>query len=357
MFASNHRNGAIDGYVLSSALPRFRAIAGKNLTGSIISKLYFGGHIEIYRHAETSEDRAFNQKQLKLAAELMEKRECVLIFPEGTSKLGPSLLPVQKGAAFICKSLVDSIDESTPVYIVPVGLHYEAGWQFRSAAEMHIGSPIAIDKENSRKLTELTEKIKDGMLSVSENFESAEEQSRGEKIAALIQTYAGFPSHLKLCRLAENIPDAFKEKFDKIMDSENFGLYNGAPIIKSNGIWKERIHFWLLTPIVLAAFILNIVPLLISYIVSKKLSDDNNVVTLWKMLVGTPIFLIQWLAVIISAFYRPWFIPVYAVISFAGLYSYDLWRSSRAISKNLGSPRKAELINFSEEFLSWMKQS
>ncbi|WP_171253104.1 1-acyl-sn-glycerol-3-phosphate acyltransferase, partial [Acinetobacter baumannii] len=72
----------------------------------------------------------------------MREKIPVLIFPEGTSELGPSLLPIKKGAAFMCHTLLAEAGEEETLSLVPLGLHYEEGWRFRSAAEIHIGPPV-----------------------------------------------------------------------------------------------------------------------------------------------------------------------------------------------------------------------
>lgn len=353
MFASNHRNGAVDGYPLSAVLPKFRAIAGKNLTGNIFSKIFFGGHIEIYRYARTIEEKSHNKKQLKIASDTLAKREHILIFPEGTSKLGPALLEIQKGAAFICKSLIDSLEENVPVYIVPIGLHYDAGWQFRSSVEVHVGNPIKIDKENSKSLSGLTNIIKESLESVTVNFKSSEEQLQGESLATLMSTYTNIPSHMEFCRMAQNIPDKLKEKFEQIKRMGKVSLFNGAPIAKPHGTWKYTLYFWLMTPFIAAAFLFNAVPLIFSYFTAKKLADDNNVITLWRMCIGTPIFVLQWILLFAAGWFWPQILTFYLSVTLIGLYGYDKWRKSRVIIKNAENP---ELINFCKELLLWTKQ-
>ena len=352
LYVSNHRNGAIDGYVLMKALPRYIAIVGKNLTKSLFLKLFFGGHIEIYRSTETAEEKAFNQKQLSRAVELIKKKQKILIFPEGTSKLGPSLLPIKKGAAFICKILLDSLETETKVYIVPIGLHYEAGWQFRSNAEVHFGTPILLQKENSKNLTQLTNTIKDGLLEVTANFTAPEEQKIGEAISTLVNNYDKSFSLFSLRKTSalKMLPQTWLDKFTQLCSEKEASLYLNAPIIGTKNIWTNKLYYYILTPFIFIAFILNLLPLSIPYFVAKKMSDDNNVITLWRILVGSPLFVIQWVAsaVLGIAFLQ---FPIalvlfsaYILLSLTGLLGLDSCRRSRIMIKNQKYPKHLKQI-------------
>lgn len=363
IFVCNHRNGAIDGYTVTKALSYFKAVVGKNLTGSLFLKFFFGGHIEIYRSAETIEERAFNQRQLKKAAEVVKKGTPLLIFPEGTSKLGPSLLPIKKGAAFICKSIIDSMEESIPVYIVPIGLHYQAGWMFRSRVEIHFGQPVLLDGRNTKSLTELTNTIKASMTTVTANFDGPEEQKLGESLASFVTYYNKLFSHLSICRMVslKQIPDYLVEKYNQLVSQSGFVLFNGAPIIKPVTTWKHKLCFYALTPLIMLSGIINFVPLFVSYLAAGKMADDSNVVTLWKILLGTPLFIIQWIGYIAAGLilmparmFLGW-IVLYLAVSLLGLWSLDYWRRLGVVIRNNKSSNKQKLTEYAVEFLNFIQ--
>jgi len=400
IFVSNHRNGAIDGYVLMKALSEFKAIVGNNLTKSLFLKLFFGGHIEIFRTAETDKERAFNQKQLKKAAELVKANKRLLVFPEGTSKLGPSLLPIKKGAAFICKTLLDTLDDKSnaaktpisckqeeaalhplitdswlqmekntppeaknPVYVIPIGLHYEAGCKFRSRVEIHIGKPMLIREEDSGSLTKLTNMIKGGLQEVTANFEDSSKQQAGEAIATLIRNFDKSFSHLEICRIAasKTIPEKLIKEYEELNAQGSFALYQGAPLVRTKNIWLSRLSYCLFPVSILLGFVLNIIPLTVSFFISKKMADDTNVITLWRILVGTPLLVLQLfcylvISLVLFKMQALGLLAGYTVISWIGLYVFDKWRSLRVVLKNIRKPQRKNIISFSEKFIKWAKE-
>lgn len=261
-YLSNHRNGAVDGFVLSAALKgKFKTILGKNLTKSWFMRLFFGRNIEIYRSAETKEEMKHNKEQLKGASQLIQQGTSVLMFPEGTSHLGVGLLPVKKGAALVCSYL----DDNT---VIPIGLHYEKGWSFRSKVIVNIGQCAEIKGKN---LTEKTQSIVQVLKSVYEE--------------------------------------------DVVYKSPK----------------KNMFLFSVLTPIAILFFALNVFTLVVAYVVGKKYADDNNVVCLWRLLSGLPAFLIQTLGYVILSIYYPICIPIYVLGTLLGLLTWRNWKYAGAI--------------------------
>ncbi|MFT9849241.1 1-acyl-sn-glycerol-3-phosphate acyltransferase [Aneurinibacillus sp. REN35] len=359
LFVSNHRNGAIDGYVLLTALPACRAIVGRNLTGSWFLRLFFGGQIEVYRKAEEPEQKAWNRDRMQEAVAAMRHGVPVLIFPEGTSELGPKLLPIKKGAAFMCHTLLEEAEEGEALSIVPLGLHYEEGWRFRSAAEIHIGTPIRLTKASARNITKLTETIRESLADISENFADVEEQRIGEAFASLLR-YHGVTrlSHLALCRMwaARKMSTAQSEEFLQIHQSEVPARYQGVPLFGQYGTWSFALSYCLLTLLVLLFCILNGLPLVGGYVAAKKMADDTNVIALWRILVGTPLFLLQLVCYILLSlllFSLPTaglLMGVYAAITAAGIGAWDAWRRAGVRARNRSSTQRRTILSFCERF-------
>jgi 1-acyl-sn-glycerol-3-phosphate acyltransferase len=362
LFVSNHRNGAIDGYVLLHVLPDCRAIVGKNLTGSLFLRFFFGGQIEIYRKAETVEEKAWNRARMEEAARDMREGRSVLIFPEGTSTLGPHLLPIKKGAAFICKTLLDEVGDGEALTIVPLGLHYEEGWRFRSAVEVHIGTPLVVTKEQARNLTGLTEVIRGKLAEISENFSDAEEQHIGEAFASLLRYQGVLLPHLALCRMwtERRIPAKFRKSFLHIYQAQGIARYQGAPLVAEHNGWIDQIGTLLLFPFLMLALLLNMLPLIGAYAAAKKMADDTNVIALWRILVGTPLFLLQWVGyLVLSLLYLPidvlgWMLLAYVAITGLGLVLLDFWRQMRVRARNQRRTEREVILSFCKEFKEWV---
>lgn len=360
LFVSNHRNGAIDGYVLLKVLPACRAIVGRNLTGSWFLRLFFGGQIEVYRKAENAEQKVWNRERLQEAALAMRQGRPVLIFPEGTSELGPHLLPVKKGAAFICRTLLQEAGDAEMLSIVPLGLHYEEGWRFRSAAEIHIGPPVHVTRASTRNLAALTETMRQSLMNVSENFADEEEQRQGESFASMLR-YHGVSRkpHLTFCRMwAEGlVSEKRRERFLHLYRHEGLLRYQNTPLVAQGGAWKYTAAYYMLLPIFLLAYVLNLLPLLGAYIAAKKMADDTNVVALWRILVGTPLFAIQcFLYIVLGLIFCPlpvlgWLLVMYAIITGTGLCLLDVWRRIGVRGRNGTNARHHEILSFCKEFI------
>ncbi|NME99426.1 1-acyl-sn-glycerol-3-phosphate acyltransferase [Aneurinibacillus aneurinilyticus] len=359
LFVSNHRNGAIDGYVLLKVLPVCRAIVGRNLTGSWFLRLFFGGQIEVYRKAENAEQKAWNRERLQEAALAMRRGQPVLIFPEGTSELGPHLLPVKKGAAFICHTLLQEAGDAETLSIVPLGLHYEEGWRFRSAAEIHIGPPVHVTRESTRNLAALTETMRQSLADVSENFADEEEQRQGESFASMLR-YHGVcrKSHLSFCRMwaRGNISEKHRERFLHFYHDEGLQRYQNTPLTAQGGARKFAIMYYLLLPLFLLAYVLNFLPLFGAYIAARKMADDTNVIALWRILVGTPLFVIQcFLYIIVGLFFCPlsvlaWLLVMYIFVTGTGICLLDVWRRAGVRGRNGTNAKHHEILSFCKEF-------
>lgn len=360
LFVSNHRNGAIDGYVLLKALPACRAIVGRNLTGSWFLRLFFGGQIEVYRRAETAEQRAWNRERMREAASVMRRGEPVLIFPEGTSKLGPSLLPIKKGAALICRMLLEEAGEDSELTIVPLGLHYEEGWRFRSAAEIHVGQPVRVTKDEARNLTELTETIRQSLMEIAENFANEQDQRIGEAFATMLR-YHGVTdrSHLVLCRMwaERKIPEEKRGEFLRLYQAADSARYQGAPLAARRGGWASAAVYWLLSPLILLALMLNMLPLAGGYAAARKMADDRNVIALWRILVGTPLFVLQWVIyILVALLFCPlsmagWLLIGYAGLTGVGCWLLDVWRRAGVRGRNRSYEERQAILLFCEGFM------
>lgn len=257
LYVSNHRIGAIDGLVLSYALgEQTKFIVGRNLTKYKYLSFIMGNQIDIYRQSKTMEELNYNRNQLKKAAALTKEGYKVVLFPEGTSHLNRGLLPIKKGAAL----MVSFLDDRS---VIPIGLHYEKGWSFRSDVFVRIGERVEIQGKN---LTVRTDEIRKQLESVYD-------------------------------------PDYV------------------FPTVR-----KNRLLGLILSPIVLLFYITNILVLLIPYLAANRLADDLNVICLWRMLFGVPLFMIQSILYLLTLFIHPLIFVGYILITMLGFSSYGYWK-------------------------------
>lgn len=93
---------------------------------------------EILEYVDQS--KMFDAVQAALA-----KGACLGIFPEGGSHDRTDLLPLKAGIAAIALGVSEKYDKSVP--IVPVGLNYFRGHEFRGRCVVEFGSPIYITSD------------------------------------------------------------------------------------------------------------------------------------------------------------------------------------------------------------------
>lgn len=261
-YVSNHRNGAVDGLVIYSVFRhKLKTVIGKNLTNNWFIRLFFRGHLEIYRYPENMAKMRHNRNELKRINSEIENGTSVLLFPEGTSHLGKGLLEIRKGVAHIVNSLHER-------KFVPIGLHYEKGWSFRSRVFVHVGEPTAIVGET-----------------------------------------------------VEEIVDEVKSHMEQVYDDD----------YEFEKPRKNRLLAVSLFPIILLFFIANLLVMVIPYFIAKKFADDNNVIALWRILSGVPTFILQSLMYVVAAFWCPWILVGYALISLIGLFCYRPWKDAAGV--------------------------
>ena len=361
IYVCNHRNGAIDGFVLMNLLGNYKAIVGNNLTKNKFLKFFFGGQIDIFRKAETEDEKRYNQQQMKYASKLIKEGIPVLVFPEGTSKLGPSLLPIKKGAAFICTEILESMTDKQKLCIVPIGLHYEAGWQFRSRAEIHVGEPLVLNKGEGGTLTELTRKIKGLLETITANFENNNQQLDGECIATIVRNQEVIYSHQEICRYmaAKKLPEELWERYINLKDRFGYKQLRYYHHLYGEKIKLHYITYCLLTPIILIALIINILPITACLFVSVKMADDTNVIALWRILTGAPLFALQFIIYLFSCLYLAEsglvLLTGYILITGLAVLMYDYWRylSYHIIGSKRG---KGEIRDYALDLISHFRK-
>ncbi|MGB6059881.1 MAG: 1-acyl-sn-glycerol-3-phosphate acyltransferase [Microthrixaceae bacterium] len=147
LLVANHFGGVSDAVVLMSVLPRRPRVLADDQIWKVPGVRNFMdgiGAIPVHRGSRGSTD---NTDMFAAAHRALERREMVLIFPEGITREEPSIGKVRSGAARIAIGAravgVDGIR------IVPVGIHYDDKAAFRSAVFVREGMPIDVDAELS----------------------------------------------------------------------------------------------------------------------------------------------------------------------------------------------------------------
>lgn len=323
MFIGLHRNGAVDGFIYHQLVPRGVFLVSTQLLRSFFARLFFCG-IGVARKKD-NEDAGRNEEAMRECVELLEAGGALIVFPEGTSSLGPRHLPFKGGAASMA---LDAIGRGIPLQIVPMGIHYERAWSFRSKVEVVVGELVSTDLTDVLgslgKMREMKRRMSDALEEVGVNFASADDQRMAECLAYASTLGTGRSYFRSLKAMESGVPDPLLEPWEKLsrqFRSSRFLLHQGVPLYpgKAWGIYAGALMF--LGPLVLAGAMVNLPPLIIGGLAAWKLADDQNVIALWRLMVGVPVFLIWAVLVVLSlaVFTSIWWTAGYLVLTVVAL--------------------------------------
>ena len=325
-----HRSGAVDGFVYHVPAPQAVFMISVQLLRSMLGRIFFSG-IGVARDKDrdggkSPDARAVNARGMEQCLELLRRGGTLCVLPEGTSSLGPRHLPFKSGAAHVAFDYLAA--PGRPLAIVPMGIHYEAPTEFRSRVEVVIGKPISTEMPDgwSRvdKLRELKRRFEIALEEVGVNVGSDEYQDTIQRLAC-IATLGTKRSYFRtLKQLEKEIPAPLEESWNALAaEFQPPGLlfHQGVPLCPIFPLVFMFAVLALIGPITLAGWLLNAPPLLAGAWAGRKFADGPNVITLWRMLVGVPVFVV-WAAIISITFAllgHPAWIAVYAVITIAAL--------------------------------------
>jgi 1-acyl-sn-glycerol-3-phosphate acyltransferase len=331
LFLGLHRNGAVDGFVYHSLLHGPVFMISTQLRKNSLAKLFFNG-IEVSRTKDKG-NRSFNDAALHRCLDLLQRGGALFIFPEGTSSLGPQHLPFRNGAAWLLLHYLESGGPS--LQVVPLGIHYSCPEAFQSEVEVVVGHSIstALPVEASRleRLRVLKRRVQAAMEEVGINVSSEEYQAliRSFASAATMRTGRSYFRSLKAMERA--IPEPILLKWSALVrDSagRKLRLHRGLPLFPVNSILISALAFIVTGVLVSSAVVVNLPAFTAGWFAGKKLPDDRNVISLWKILVGVPCFVL-WIAILLAALISlgkfSW-LAVYAAVTWLGLKCYSSFR-------------------------------
>jgi 1-acyl-sn-glycerol-3-phosphate acyltransferase len=327
LYLGLHRNGAVDGFVYSQVLGKPVFMISTQLRKNWFARLFFDGIAVTRTKDEGTRDQ--NGEAMRECLGRLQAGGKLFVFPEGTSSLGPRHLPFKSGGVWLLLDYFDS--GGPPLSVVPVGIHYECPWAFRRCVEIMVGKPIATDlpAEASRmeRLKIMKRRVRAALEEVGINVPSNEYQENIQcfAYAATLGTSRSYFKSLKTMEHA--VPDKIAESWTKLeveLWGKKLWLHQGLPLFPSVPRFVCLLELLVLGPMVLAAAVLNLPALAAAWYAGKKFPDDRNVISLWKILVGVPAFLLWAMAVIAMTLLlgKIWWLLVYAVVTWLGLKFY-----------------------------------
>lgn len=319
LYVGLHRNGLVDGFVHQVALRRPTFMISSQWRKSLFRRLFFDG-IVVTRDKDGGDASA---NAAAMAACLAHLRCCgeLDIFPEGTSALGPHRLPLKTGAA---RLLAAHLAGGGPITVLPVALHYERAWAFRSRVEVVLGPPLDTslpeDLPPQRRMRALQQRIETALDEVGANFPDAPAQILAECLAYAATLGTAIPYSRALKVLERGIPEDLQNDFESLAEVRAW-RHQGVPLIPTGSAFLYGMLLLMLAPLVAAAVALNLPPFLAAWWAGRALPDDRNVVALWRILVGVPASFLWSLAVVAAALLlgHPAWILGWALVSAIGV--------------------------------------
>ncbi|MGI9206283.1 MAG: lysophospholipid acyltransferase family protein [Woeseiaceae bacterium] len=148
IFAGNHPNALMDGWLLTATCGRWplHFVVNAKLWQyrALVPLLNASGAVPVFRREE-HDGEVDNRKAFTQLYDVMEAGNCMGIFPEGVSHTESRMVKLKTGAARI--ALTVTARGKSRVRIVPCGLNYMHRHRFRSQVLIEFGPPIVIDEK------------------------------------------------------------------------------------------------------------------------------------------------------------------------------------------------------------------
>ncbi len=361
LYLGLHRNGAVDGFIYHALLPKAVFMISTQLRKNVFSRIFFDG-IAVTRTKDDG-DRTLNSAALEECLRLLRSGGELFIFPEGTSSLGPRHLPFKNGAV---KLLLDYLEEGRPIQIVPIGIQYECPWAFRSKVEVVIGETISIgartrEERNEAssastslsRFKEMKRRMQNALEEVGINVDSDEYQTTIQRWA-YVSTLGTNRSYFKTLKSLEvALPEKILVEWKNLepeIKHRTLLRHQGVPLFPMGSTLAYAVAFALSAPLVLAAMALNALPLLAAWWAGERFPDDRNVISLWRILIGAPLFLL-WVVILTAAaicFSKLAWLAGYLLLTWIGLkLYYRVKKLAVALHNGLRHPRlRARVLSF-----------
>lgn len=322
-----HRNGAVDGFIYRGAVPRLRYLVRAKLSRGIIGRIFFAG-VEVNRRSDGG-NRSDHEEMITTCVQHLQAGESLAVFPEGTSKLGPSHLPFQSGAAHIALNFLKA---GQPLTVLPLGIHYECPYAFRSRVEVMIGEAIRLEppregKSRGEQLREIKLQFTSALEEVGFNVSDERTLDLAQKFAYIATLGTDHRYFAALKSMERELPKAAIEAWEDLeskLQGKRVLRHQGVPLFAMRWPWLYAICALILAIPVLAGALLNFLPLGVARWAGRRFPDDTNIIALWQILAGVPLFIL-WLTVwlvVPLALGHAWITLIYLAMTWTSLHGY-----------------------------------
>jgi 1-acyl-sn-glycerol-3-phosphate acyltransferase len=146
LFVCNHQNALIDPLLIGTTNHRsthFLTRAGVFKKKLVIKLFNSVQMIPIYRIRDGYETLSKNDAIFDKCIHLLNKKEALVIFPEGSHNLKRKVRPLSKGFTRILFGAFENHPE-LEIKVVPVGLNYNSIAEYPASVSIHYGKPFSV---------------------------------------------------------------------------------------------------------------------------------------------------------------------------------------------------------------------
>lgn len=366
IYAPNHTNALMDALIVLAIDHKakvFVARADMFKNRKFAKILKFLKIMPIMRIRDGMDEVRKNNETIDKAVDVLMDKVPFCILPEGTHRAKHSLLPLSKGIFRIAFSAHEYLNDSRPLYIVPIGIEYGNYFRLRSTVLVNIGKPInvgeflALYKEHTAaEITnimrdELTKRMKELIIYIQddENYDATvsicaavfrqEHKKRG--LVEKSRTNNAIIS--RLTRAKEQQPELAGKLFAKgaeleaLRTNKKISLKSIAKQHSLTHILLNTIIFTATLPYTLFAAILSAPLNALTALILGKVSDRafHNSIRFVLTLVLWPILLIIYAAIAYSLL--PWelALPLTLASVPSTVVCQDAWRLLRIIVSDI----------------------
>lgn len=329
------------------------------LRKSWFARLFFEG-IAVTRTKDEG-DRTQNDAALRQCLDHLRAGGALFVFPEGTSSLGPRHLPFKGGAIWLSLDYLEG-GAQPPLQVIPLGIHYERPWAFRSKVEVVIGPAISTelprDASRIERVRLLKRRVQSALEEVGINVADDAYQELIQR-CAYVSTLGTPRSYFKSLKSMERvIPEKLVNEWRDLEPAlNNVGLacHQGVPLFPVGPLILYLLLLLIISPVVLAAIALNLPGFLAGWYAGQKFPDGPNVVSLWKILVGVSVFAL-WAGLVIVILLltgKFWWLLGYLAVTWLGLkFYYRFKKLAVAVHNGLRQPSlRGRLLKFHQTVL------
>ena len=302
LFISNHPNALIDPLLVATTNSRIThyLTQAQVFTNKIVKKILASVNmIPVYRERDgvgSKNLKSYNDEIFQYCYNVLNKKECILIYVEGSHNLRRKVRPFRKGFARIALGALDEYNDLELV-IIPVGMNYTNTDAYASKVSVNYGKPIEVKpfwgiKDRNEAIIKLKSEAESKLKLVTNHIEDSENYDK-------IVTYFEPNEFL--------FPDKVNEKLKSIDLNSTFPIKN---------ISKKSFN-----PLLFIVKLNSFIPLMIWKKIQPTIKEKEYIAT-FKFAVGITVFPIFYFIQkgIVTYFFGSTIGWIYLILSFLSVF-------------------------------------